>query len=303
MTQPQTDDELALRHGRFRATVDPVGASLCSFRIDDVPLIREFPTATRRALYGGAVLAPWVGRLAAGTYTFQGRTHHVPVDEPERGTALHGLVAQRAWDVVQHTDTLLTLRIRLALPTGYPFDLDLTATYLLDDTGLRIELATSNLGSDPAPYGCAIHPYLTAGGVVDDWSLHLPADTYLGTDPETLIPTHEAPTNDSPFDFRQPTSLAGLEIDNTFTGLDHDTDDDSTATVRDADGRGVTLTWDRTLPWVQVYTSDHPSPDVHRTGLAIEPAICPPNAFVTGRDLIVLDPGERHVAQWHLAPS
>lgn len=297
-------DELPLRRGRIHATIDPVGASLCSFRADDVPLVREFPTEARRTMYGGAILAPWVGRLAAGTYTFQGRTHQVPVDEPERGTALHGLVARRAWDVVAHTDTSLSLRLRLALPTGYPFDLELTATYVLDDAGLHIELATSNLGSDAAPYGCAIHPYLTAGsGGVDDWSLHLPADTYLGMDPETLVPTHEAPTDGSPFDFRQPMRLTGLEIDNTFTGLDRDVDGVTTATLRDADGRGVTLTWDHTLPWAQAYTSDHPSPVVHRTGLAIEPATCPPNAFVTGRDLIVLDPGERHVAQWHLAPS
>ncbi|GAA5126377.1 aldose 1-epimerase family protein [Haloechinothrix salitolerans] len=295
---PPSADELTLHHGRLHATIDPVGAALSSFRADDVPLVREFPTETRRTMYGGAVLAPWVGRLAGGAYTFQGRTHHVPVNEPERGTALHGLVATRAWDVVQHADTSLTLRIRLVLPAGYPFDLDLTTTYLLDDTGLRIELAASNLGSDPAPYGCAIHPYLTAGsGGVDDWSLQLPADTYVGMDADLLVPRHEAPTNDTPFDFRQPKPLAGLEIDNTFTGLDR-----TTATVRDVDGHGVALTWDRTLPWAQVYTCDHQDPAVHRTGIAIEPATCPPNAFVTGRDLIVLDPGEQHIARWQLAP-
>ncbi|WP_034274646.1 aldose 1-epimerase family protein [Haloechinothrix halophila] len=297
-----TTDELALRHGPLRATVDPVGASLCSFRADEVALIRELPATTRRAMYDGAILAPWIGRLAGGTYTFQGRTHRVPIDEPERGTALHGLVATRAWDVVQHTNTSLTLRIRLALPTGYPFDLDLTATYLLDDPGLRVELLAVNRGSDAAPYGCAIHPYLSPGsGGVDDWSLQLPSDTYLRMDPRLLVPTHEAPTSDTPFDFRQPTPLAGLEIDNTFTGLSRDADGVTAATVRNSGGSGVTLTWDRTLPWVQVYTSDHPSPAVHRTGIAIEPATCPPNAFVTGRDLIVLDPGEQHLARWHLA--
>lgn len=298
-----TTEELPLRHGPLRATVDPVGASLCSFRADDVPLIRELPATTRRAMYDGAILAPWIGRLAGGTYTFQGRTHRVPIDEPERGTALHGLVATRPWDVVEHTDTSLTLRIRLALPKGYPFDLDLTATYLLDDTGLHVELLAVNRGSDAAPYGCAIHPYLTAGsGGIDDWSLQLPSDTYLRMDPQLLVPTHEAPTSDTPFDFRHPTPLAGLEIDNTFTGLSRDADGVTAATVRNSGGTGVTLTWDRTLPWVQVYTSDHPAPAVHRTGIAIEPATCPPNAFVTGRDLIVLDPGEQHLARWHLAP-
>lgn len=95
-------DELSLQRGPLRATVDPIGASLRSLRADGVPLVREFPAETRRAMYAGAILAPWTGRLAAGRYTFQGRTHQLPIDEPQRGTALHGLVAKRPWDIVQH---------------------------------------------------------------------------------------------------------------------------------------------------------------------------------------------------------
>jgi galactose mutarotase-like enzyme len=33
------------------------------------------------------------------------------------------------------------------------------------------------------------------------------------------------------------------------------------------------------------------------------PMTCPPNAFRTGTDLIVLDPGQQHVATWGISPS
>jgi galactose mutarotase-like enzyme len=34
------------------------------------------------------------------------------------------------------------------------------------------------------------------------------------------------------------------------------------------------------------------APDRRRKAVAIEPMSCPPNAFVTGDDLLVLEPGE-----------
>ena len=53
-------------------------------------------------------------------------------------------------------------------------------------------------------------------------------------------------------------------------------------------------------PWVQVHTADKPGLPVHRIGLAVEPMTCPPDAFNSGVDLDVLDPGESLVASWHI---
>lgn len=44
--------------------------------------------------------------------------------------------------------------------------------------------------------------------------------------------------------------------------------------------------------WLQVFTGDPLGPDRRRKAVAIEPMTCPPNAFVTGDDLLVLEPGE-----------
>jgi len=39
----------------------------------------------------------------------------------------------------------------------------------------------------------------------------------------------------------------------------------------------------------------------HR-GLAVEPMTCPPDAFNSGTDVVVLQPGEKHEASWTIAP-
>ncbi|KWX09966.1 galactose mutarotase, partial [Carbonactinospora thermoautotrophica] len=52
------------------------------------------------------------------------------------------------------------------------------------------------------------------------------------------------------------------------------------------------------LPWVQVHTADRPEPRFDRAGLAVEPMTCPPDAFNSGTDLVVLEPGAAHAASW-----
>ena len=50
--------------------------------------------------------------------------------------------------------------------------------------------------------------------------------------------------------------------------------------------------------WLQVFTGDPLMPDRRRKAVAIEPMTCPPNAFVTGEDLLVLEPGETVTHTW-----
>jgi aldose 1-epimerase len=49
---------------------------------------------------------------------------------------------------------------------------------------------------------------------------------------------------------------------------------------------------------LQVFTGDTLAPERRRQGLAIEPMTCPPNAFRTGTDLIVLQPDESVELEW-----
>ena len=42
---------------------------------------------------------PWPNRLEDGAYEFDGRTHQLPLTEPERRNAIHGLVREEAWTV------------------------------------------------------------------------------------------------------------------------------------------------------------------------------------------------------------
>jgi len=298
---PVSGAPVSLEHGAYRAELAAVGATLRSLTHDGRDLVVPFAADVVRPLYRGALLAPWPNRIVDGAYDEAGETLQLPLNEVERGHALHGLVGWAEWRVESSEPHRASLVTELAPSDGYPWRLALRATYELGDAGLTTTVEATNVGDGEAPYGVAPHPYLVAGeGRVDDWALTLPADSYLEVTDDRLVPTGvHGVTEREGFDFREGRVVGETFVDHAFTELAR-TGDDQVATARltAADGRGVEMTWGPELPWVQVHTADRPERENDRVGLAVEPMTCPPDAFTSGIDLVRLAPGESHVASW-----
>ena len=289
-----------LRHGDYSATVTEVGATLRSLTHAGRPLIRGFAADQLMPLHRGAVLAPWPNRVADGKYSHDGNDYQLPLTEPARHHAIHGLACFLGWEPVSASASTVSLTTRIWPQLGYPFRLDLVAGYSLDDSGLHWSLRAVNSGDRTAPYGCSIHPYLVADPdtPLDQWTLNLAAESYLSVD-NRLLPTGLVPVDGTEFDFRAPAVLGARKLDQALTGFGtgHEA-----ATLTAPSGRGVRMSWDASqCGWAQVFTCDRPDPETNRSGLAIEPMTCPTNAFNSGTDLIHLAPGESHHTSWHLA--
>jgi len=296
-----------LEHGPYRAEIAGVGATLRSLTHEGRDLVVPFGVDEVRPLYRGALLAPWPNRVVDGSWDDDGVERQLPVNEVERGHALHGLVQWADWasdpadEAGPHRASLVT---QLAPSDGYPYRLELRAVYELGDAGLVTTVTATNVGQGTAPYGVAPHPYLVAGeGRVDDWALLLPAASYLEVTDDRLVPTgvHGVTERDG-FDFREARPVGDLFVDHAFTEIDADAEGRATVEVVARDGRGVAMSWAVSeLPWVQVHTGDRPEPELDRLGLAVEPMTCPPDAFTSGVDLVRLAPGESHTASWTIA--
>lgn len=286
----------------YEATVTQVGATLRTLTFDGSPLVHGFGPDEMMPLYRGAVLAPWPNRISDGRYDFGGGEHQLALNEPDRASALHGLVAFADWHLMDRSDAHVTLGHRLWPQPGYPFLLDLEMSYALTDEGLTWRLRALNAGDSPAPYGCSIHPYFIAGkGRVDNWELQLAAAQYLDVDKELLRPRELQPVQSSPLDFRESRTIGATSIDNAYTEISFDESGSAVARLQDQGGKGIELRWDRSCPWVQVHTADRPEPAFDRVALAIEPMTCPPDAFRTGTDLVSLEPGLGHTVQWSVS--
>jgi aldose 1-epimerase len=302
MITPLSGTHYGLAAGDYTATIASVGASLRTLQHHGRDIVVPFEADEVRPAYRGATLAPWPNRVIDGRYTFDGVVEQLPLTEPNRGNALHGLVTWLDFTPVDKSASHVVLVATIEAQSGYPHRVEVTVTYSLDESGLHSTVSGLNTGHDQAPWGTGPHPYLTPGsGRVDEWTLSLPAASVLTVTDDRLAPiglADVATEDDGSFDFRTPRLVGTTFIDHAFTDLARDEDGTTEVTVTAADGTGVGMTWASDCPWVQVHTADQADPETSRLGLAVEPMTCPPDAFNSGTDLIVLAPGASATAGW-----
>jgi aldose 1-epimerase len=295
--------QFTLRSGSLRAEVTERAAALRVLRHGERDLVTSWPAGGPMIpYYSGTLLAPWPNRVGGASYTFAGQAHHLPANEQERGNALHGLVAEAGWEAVEWPAEegdrgSVRLTHTVGPVPGYPFTLALQVLYTLTSEGLTTTLTAENTGEAAAPYGCGPHPWLLAGGPVEEYELHLPAGRVLLVD-DLLLPRSLEDVSATPYDFRTPRVVGATAVDHAFTGLVPDGDGLARVRVRGPEG-GVEVRWEAAaMPWAQVCTGT----GLGHAGLAVEPMTCPPDAFNSGTDLIVLQPGEKTEHSWTISP-
>jgi aldose 1-epimerase len=307
MPAPLSGTQFTLTRGDDTVVVASIGASLRSFQHAGRNLVVPYEADELRPGYRGVTLVPWPNRVVDGRYTFAGQEQQLPLTEPSRGHALHGLGVWLDYRAVAVAEDRVQLEAVIEAQTGYPWRLRIETTFTLTGDGLVQRVRATNLSDAPAPFGTGPHPYLVAGeGRVDDWTLELPAASVLHVD-ERLAPTVIRPVDDGDpqrFDFRIPRTIADAEIDHAYTDLQRNGSGITTVRLMDAAGRGVAMAWDAACPWVQIHTADlDPANPAHRAGLAVEPMTCAPDAFNApaypfDTGLVVIEPGQSFEAGW-----
>jgi aldose 1-epimerase len=283
-------DQFEIEGGGYRAVVTESGGALRELTYGARPLVDGFGVDQMSSGGRGQLLMPWPNRIRDGRYEFGGTEHQLPLTEPKRHNASHGLARWVAWTLEEHTPHSVSLQYRLMAQTGYPWTLDLHVVYDLSANGLTVTQTATNMSTAPAPYACGAHPYLTVGpGPVDTWELTVPAASRSLTD-ERLLPVDRESVDGTPYDFRVARPIGGTVLNSTFTDLGRDDDGTATAVVRDpATGHAVALWVDESVRWLLLYTADD-VPATARRSIAVEPMTADTDAFRSGQDLVTLEP-------------
>jgi aldose 1-epimerase len=292
-------EQYEIKGSGYRAVVTECGAGLRLLEHEGRTLVDGYAEDQMASGGRGQLLVPWPNRIRDGEYTVDGRRLQLPLTEPARHNASHGLVRWTAWGLEEHSGGSVVLRYRLMAQSGYPWTLDLQVVYDVSADGLTVTQSATNLAAEPAPYAQGAHPYLTVGeGPCDGWELTLPAATRSLSDPERKLPTGSESVGGTEFDFRVARPVRGTVIDHAFTDLTRDDAGRATVELRNpASGDAVGLWVDAAHPWLMVFTADD-DPTGPRRALAVEPMTAQADAFRSGEDVVWLDPGQDFSASW-----
>ena len=213
-----TQVEIAFR--AQRAVIVEMGGGLCSYSGRGGELLDGFAVGEPIASGRGQVLMPWPNRIEDGAYEFDGNRYQLPITEPERGNAIHGLVRSEPWTTGAREPHRVVMEYLLEPAPGYPFALELAVEYALSESGLSVQTTATNVGEDACPFGSGQHPYVTLGTpTVDSLILRARWRTVLTVD-ERGIPRGREPVDGTEYDFRRPREIGATRLDHAFTDLE-----------------------------------------------------------------------------------
>lgn len=302
---PPSGVQVELVYGTQRVWVTEVGAGLRSYDAGGRNVVDGYGVGEMASGGRGQLLVPWPNRIGDGRYQFQGAECQLPLTEPTRRNAIHGLVRWSNWVLQQPSPDRVDARFDLHPQPGYPFSLRLSVAYQLDEGGLRVHIVATNVGDRPAPYGAGQHPYVTVGtDLVDDAVLQVPAGAVIPTDERGLPSGDPVAVGGTELDFRRPRVIGPTLLDTCYADLEHDANGVMSVVLAHPDGDNSVTVWgDPSVNYVMIFTGDGLPPERRRRSLAIEPMTCPPDAFGTGTALTVLEPGQAAAFTWGIRPN
>ncbi|MDQ2732268.1 MAG: hypothetical protein M3Y56_11460 [Armatimonadota bacterium] len=322
-----SDAEIFLVHGAHTAVVSPYGASLRGYSV-----AAEAANAPRRDVvtpYAGAqppspdgsrmgrsardigqkiggqgdVLIPFPGRIRDGLYTFGGQPYQMERNDHEGPNAIHGFLRSTLWNIDESSENKVRFSTSIGKAQyeerGYPFSLEVTVAYQVDDSGLTCSFSITNTGPDAAPAAAGFHPYFTTGSaLIDEDTLEVPLEAVLELN-ANLIPTGRVlPVEGTPLDFRKPRRIRSTAFNTCFLQPRRDEDGRLRIHLR-GDAGTVTVWMDGAFNYVVLYSGDPLPPEHRRRSLAIEPMTCGSDGFNHPEwGLAALEPGESFGGEW-----
>ena len=196
--------------------VDPAdGGRIVSLVIAGVE--RLLPKARARArepaLYWGCYpMVPWAGRLLKGRIpTSEGEVRIAPNLPP---SAIHGLGFDRPWEMVERSQTALTMRCALQ-GRGWPFGGRARQVLRLGARRLELELEVGEY-TKAGPAGLGWHPWFTRPRPLDgDVGLQVDASEVLVLDAD-LVPTGDVRRVTPREDLRSGPPLGDRRLDHVY---------------------------------------------------------------------------------------
>ncbi|NEW80697.1 MAG: aldose 1-epimerase, partial [Gelidibacter sp.] len=235
--------------------------------------------------YASAILFPFANRIEDGSYVYENRTYQLDINQKEENNALHGLVYNKTFELIDQKTTPekaeVTLRYEeLVNSEGFPYTYTIDLKYILTKNSLHLNVSVKNTSTKTFPFTIGWHPYFNSHDLFKS-AVHFKSQ--------------------KKYIFNKRNITQGIEeisIDRTLLVEDKTLDDcfelDLNEIVFETPNYAFVLTSDEKNNFLQLYTPPHPNT------IAIEPTTGISNSFNNGEGLKSLKPDNTYQINWNL---
>lgn len=289
-----------LQNAHWQAGILPeTGASIAFGRIRYSGNWIDVLRPTAEVDYGNSsksssfIMLPWANRIKDARFSFQGKDYQLE-PTPDDGTARHGDVRKRAWQVEDASETYI--RLSISVPNGnFPFPFSAKVEYRLEGSDFIWTLLLKNESDQAMPSGFGFHPYFVLTGGDNTPQLQIPCEKYFQL---TDFVATSAPISIIPkLDFRELRTLDDASYNDLLTSR---INDDPVRIVYPVWNKEIQMHADELYNHILLYTPlDEPS-------FAVEPQTNTNDGVnlytkgIEGSGVFVLEAGEEKTASVQL---
>ncbi|SDG71074.1 aldose 1-epimerase [Winogradskyella thalassocola] len=143
------------------------GARLSEFIFNNMEIVSSIRPETYKDNYASSILFPFANRIKDGKYSFEGIDYHLLCNEEDKNNALHGLVYDKPFTIINKSLTSKSASVTLLYVSegqliGFPFKYHFEVTYTLNPMGINLSINIKNNGESSFPFTLGWHPYFTS---------------------------------------------------------------------------------------------------------------------------------------------
>lgn len=141
------------------------GASLQELILDNNKVIQDLSSLEYKDSFASAILFPFASRIKDGKYLFYNEEFQLEINEPERNNALHGLIYNKTFEIIEKSTTdkdatLVLVYNENEITKGFPYTYKVELTYVLSENDLKLKANFTNTSQKTFPFTYGWHPYV-----------------------------------------------------------------------------------------------------------------------------------------------
>lgn len=286
-TSNSQEEQAILRVGDLNSYFEVApsqGGRVINLVIENIPIITEPDGIDYADSYAASVLFPFPNRIEDGVYNFNNVDYVLTCNQTKEHNALHGLIYNQAFDVVERIENKEKAEIKLAYFSdgsfdGFPFKFKVELTYELFSNEFLCQIKVTNTDEYAFPFALGWHPYFSTSEK-NKSSLQFKSKNQL-------INNHR----NIPVEVKSRLEAVSLNFDQSF---DDCFELASNEALFQTPQYQLTLKLDNTSNYLQIYTPEG------KNVIAIEPMTAPANCFNNGLGLKILEAAASHTETWML---